>query len=103
MAITLIYSAGCATFDWGNDSWMAKDKMYHFVVSGAIGAGTTLAAQKNGASSEAAPVIGMTATVGFGTGKEYYDATVKQSLWSWKDLVWDFFGGTVGCYAMMKK
>ena len=95
--------SGCATFDWGNDSWLGKDKLYHFAVSGAIGAGTTVAAQKNVASPKAASVIGITATVGLGTGKECYDAIVKDTFWSWKDLVWDFVGGTVGSYAASRK
>jgi uncharacterized protein YfiM (DUF2279 family) len=69
--------SGCAAVYRGDDPWFGRDKAYHFAVSGAIGAGTTLAACRNGASESGAPVIGMSAAVGIGAGKECYDKRVK--------------------------
>jgi putative lipoprotein len=94
--------SGCATVYRGDDPWLGRDKLYHFTVSGAIGAGTTLAASRNGATGSGAPVIGMTATLGIGAGKECYDAKVKGTFWSLKDFVWDMAGGALGCYLVMQ-
>jgi putative lipoprotein len=90
----------CASirFSHGYDPWFAKDKMYHFVVSGAIGAGATSLAMKYGDFHEGSPLMGISVSATVGAGKEYYDAAVKQTFWSWKDMMWDLAGGTAGSY-----
>ena len=94
---------GCATFNnhYG-DEWFGKDKFYHFTAAGVIGAGTTAVAKNNGSSECDAPVIGISVGVGFGAGKEFYDLSVKETYWSWKDMLWDLIGCSVGSYAVSK-
>ncbi|MHB9029246.1 MAG: hypothetical protein ACYC9O_10785 [Candidatus Latescibacterota bacterium] len=94
--------SGCATIYRGDDSWVGRDKLYHFAVSGAIGAGTTFAASRNGAKDAGAPVIGMTMIMGIGAGKECYDSKVKGTFWSMKDFVWDMAGGALGCWLVIR-
>ena len=94
--------SGCATLYWGDDSWTGKDKAYHFVAGGIIGAGTTLALKRNGIDATAAPIIGISTSFAIGGGKEWYDANVKGSFWSWKDMAWDVIGGAAGSYLVMK-
>ena len=72
--------------------------MYHFTAAGVIGACTTAAAVNNGASDSDAPVIGISVAIGVGAGKEFYDLTVKETYWSWKDMLWNLIGGTAGSY-----
>ena len=97
-----ILPSGCATMYWGDDSWVGRDKLYHFVAGGVIGAGTTLALERNGINRKTAPVIGITASVGIGAGKEWYDENVKGTFWSWKDMVWDTVGGAAGSYVVLR-
>ena len=100
--LTLVVS-GCATFNnHSGDNWFGPDKLYHFTAAGVIGAGTTAVAKNNGASECDAPVIGVSAAVGFGAGKEYYDLAVKETYWSWKDMFWNLIGCSVGSYAVSK-
>ncbi len=90
---------GCAPVFVKHDPWFGRDKLYHFVCTGAIGAGTTFAARSNGESRRAAPVYGISAALTVGAGKEWYDLKIKETYWSWKDFTWDIIGGTVGSYA----
>ncbi len=94
----VVCSSGCATFYLGDDAWTGQDKLYHFVAGGVIGAGTTHVLERNGMKKHHAPVYGITASVGVGGGKEWYDANVKGTYWSWKDMVWDMIGGATGSY-----
>ena len=92
-------ASSCSTLSYlpDDDPWFARDKLYHFVAAGAIGAGSTsIAYQYN--NNENSPYIGLSASMAFGAGKEYYDENVKGTFWSWKDMVWDFIGGTTGSY-----
>ena len=75
-------------------------KVYHFTVAATIGAGTTVAADSNGASHSDAPIIGTSVAVGMGAGKEFYDLTIKETYWSWKDMFWNVAGGLAGSYAI---
>lgn len=97
--IVLFLISGCAPIFVKQDPWFGRDKMYHFVCSGAIGAGATLAVRSNGGSEQTAPVIGVTVAVGIGGGKELYDLTIKKTYWSWKDFIWDIAGSAAGSYA----
>ena len=89
--------SGCSSYRY-NDHLFGPDKVYHFAAAGVIGACTTAAAVSNGASDSDAPVIGVSVAVGVGAGKEFYDLTVKETYWSWKDMLWDLLGGAAGSY-----
>ncbi len=102
LIVILPFFTGCATVNWSNDAWFGTDKLYHFTASGIIGAGSTAVAHSNGASDYNAPVIGVSVTIGIGAGKEFYDLTIKETYWSWKDMFWDLIGGSVGSYAVSK-
>ena len=95
----LVLMPGCAQIFVENDPWLGRDKLYHFVCTGAIGAGTTFAARSNGETRRAAPVYGISAALTVGAGKEWYDLKIKETYWSWKDFTWDIIGGTAGSYA----
>jgi putative lipoprotein len=99
LTVSIILS-GCAAAFQEDDPWFGPDKVYHFVCAGAIGAGTTVAAKSNGMSRHDSPVLGISAAVTIGAGKEFYDLKVKETYWSWKDFIWDILGGAAGSYAM---
>ncbi|HMP97045.1 MAG TPA: hypothetical protein PKA51_09005 [Kiritimatiellia bacterium] len=90
-------SVGCAGFRAcgpEDDAWGA-DKRKHFVASALIGAGATaVAAQRNDTGDAAA--MGFSVALAAGLAKEGYDLYGKQTCWSWKDLVWDVLGASVG-------
>jgi putative lipoprotein len=99
IAALFILIQGCAPVFVKNDPWFGRDKLYHFVCTGAIGAGSTFAARSNGVCRSEAPVYGISAAVTIGAGKEWYDLKIKKTFWSWKDFTWDIIGGTAGSYA----
>ncbi len=92
-------SVACSSAPHPEDRMFGRDKLYHFTASAAIGAGATLAAANNGHDTGEAPVIGFTTAVTIGGAKEAFDAGVKQTYWSWKDLFWDAVGAAAGCGA----
>ena len=96
----LLIVSGCATTGYYQDKFFGKDKLYHFTASGAIGAVVTAVSMNNGISNCKAPVIGVSFSVGVGAGKELYDLKVKETYWSWKDMVWNVIGSTAGSYAV---
>ena len=100
MIMVVILVSGCATSRCYHDDLFGKDKLYHFAVAGTVGAGVTAIAHNNGSSESNAPVIGVTVVVGIGAGKEFYDLKVKETYWSWKDMIWNVIGGSVGSYAV---
>jgi putative lipoprotein len=103
IAVMLFSASGCATFFRADDPWFGRDKAYHFAAGGVIGAGTTLAVKNSGVHRDTAPCIGIAASVAIGGGKEWYDANIKRTYWSWKDMVWDLAGGTAGSYIAIQK
>ncbi|MBT4483050.1 MAG: hypothetical protein HOC71_05160 [Candidatus Latescibacteria bacterium] len=96
--VLIMYLSSCSSYRH-NDRFFAPDKLYHFAVAGSIGAGTTVAAESNGASHNS-PIIGVSVSVGVGAGKEFYDLTIKDTYWSWKDMFWNLAGGIAGSYAV---
>ncbi|MFC1489744.1 hypothetical protein ACFL6K_00895 [Candidatus Latescibacterota bacterium] len=100
-AFILLSISGCSSYGY-NDSFWGRDKLYHFTASGVIGAGTTLAASRNGQSYQNAPLIGITVAMSVGASKEYYDQNIKGTFWSWNDMFWDLAGGTAGSYLVNK-
>lgn len=103
IAVLLLSTSGCSTLFRADDPWFGKDKAYHFVAGGFIGAGTTLVVKNNGMHLDTAPCIGISASVAIGGGKEWYDANVKRTYWSWKDMTWDLIGGAAGSYLVLYK
>ncbi|HMP91200.1 MAG TPA: hypothetical protein PJ991_13450 [Kiritimatiellia bacterium] len=91
------FVSGCANFRscGGGDDWWGPDKKKHFAASAAIGAGTTLAVSTRADTADAAAIGFATATAA-GAAKEWYDLNIKKTCWSWKDLVWDIIGASVG-------
>jgi putative lipoprotein len=83
-----------------SDSWLGKDKLYHFLASGVIGAAATKVAANNHVAPCDAVFIGVSTTLVIGAGKEWYDLSVKKTLFSWKDMFWNLAGSTLGSYAV---
>ena len=88
--------AGCAGFRHPGDPWLGRDKMQHFVACGLAGAGAALVAQNNDLADGQTFLIGIGVAAGLGAGKEAYDAGIKRTYFSGKDLVWDLLGGAAG-------
>ncbi|MGX8847200.1 hypothetical protein ACWWJ2_19055, partial [Pseudomonas aeruginosa] len=40
--------------------------------------------------------FGLSFSLAFGVGKEFYDSRSAGSGWSWKDLAWDLAGAAAG-------
>lgn len=96
-----LFCMGCSSYQY-NDPFFGKDKLYHFTGAMIIGSGVKIAAKNNGYNKNDAPVIGTSVAFTIGMGKEFYDLTVKETFWSWKDLFWDIAGGAAGSYLMFK-
>lgn len=77
------------------DSWLGRDKLYHFVGSAVIqGAGHALGRSAGLDFREAAwTAAGLTLTTG--VAKEFYDRADGR-FFSWKDLTADVAGGATG-------
>lgn len=98
----LIYSfSGCASVSnkKQKDSWFGADKGKHFLVSAAIGAGSSAILENKGSSDCDAAAGGIGISLVFGAGKEYHDKYISNKYWSWKDMFWNLVGGTVGSLA----
>ena len=100
LCILFIFSSCSSYRSHYGDRWFGRDKLYHFTASGIIGAGSTVIAYNNGVSEEDSVVIGVSVTFGVGASKEFYDLAIKETYWSWKDLVWDMIGGALGSYVV---
>ena len=92
----LLNLAGCATAPVAQDPWFGQDKFKHFGISAVVAGVATVVGEHNGLEDgEAfAPAIGL--TLALGAGKETYDARVKRTFWSWRDLTWGLMGGLAG-------
>lgn len=97
----LISMSACATATahHPHDNWFGEDKMRHFLVSSAIGAVFTKIAANNGTAPCKSVFIGISASMAIGSGKEWYDKNIRKTYFSWKDMVWDIAGGTLGSLA----
>ena len=101
MALAIWLFAGCASFRHSGDPWLGRDKMQHFAACGLAGAAAALVAQNNDLADGQTFLIGMGVAVGLGVGKETYDAGIKRTYFSGKDLVWDLLGGAVGSLVVL--
>ena len=96
LILMFILISGCTTLKHPQEPWFGKDKMQHFAVSTAIGAGTTKLARNNGATKCNALSTGIGMTIVIGAGKETYDKYIKGTFWNWKDMFWNLVGGLIG-------
>ena len=96
LAAGLLAAAGCASVPVSKDPWFGRDKAEHFAGSAVLAGVATLVAANQGLSDgeAAGPALGVTLVVGL--GKEAYDANVKKTFWSWRDLTWGVAGGLTG-------
>lgn len=78
------------------DQWVANDKYVHFLTSAAISAGIAKAARENDHEACEAALIGFGITMSIGAAKESYDKRIKKTLYSYRDMVWNMAGSTVG-------
>lgn len=99
--LLVLGGGGCASFRHPGDSWWGEDKLQHFVVSGLAGAAGAVAAGQADGSDAQNFLIGTGVAFGLGAGKETYDARIKGTYFSGKDLVWDLLGGAVGSLVVM--
>ena len=93
----LACATGCATFTpcGAEDRWTGRDKAEHFVAALALGAaGASIAS--DGSNDREAAAVGVAVAMTWGFGKETYDARIKKTCWSWKDLAWDVLGASAG-------
>lgn len=97
--LVILYSlSACASVNntRHKDDWFGRDKAKHFAVSAFVGASTSTALMNNGHSDCDAASGGVAFSVVIGAGKEYHDKYNRNKYWSWKDMLWNFMGGTVG-------
>ena len=104
LVITLILTcalSACASVNGSQhkDNWLGRDKAKHFVVSAAIGAGSSTILKHNGHSDCGAAAGGFSISLGIGAGKEYHDEHIRKTYWSWKDMFWNVVGATIGSLA----
>ena len=80
------------------DEWFARDKAQHFAASAVIAAGAYGAASLVWECRTGRVAFSTAVALSAGVGKELYDRSQGRSV-SWKDLVWDALGTTVGVVA----
>jgi putative lipoprotein len=97
----LLALAGCATVPVAQDPWLGPDKAKHFGISAVLAGATTAVAVNNGLSDGEACGVGARADVRRRAGKETYDARIKKTFWSWRDLAWGLIGGLAGSGAVL--
>lgn len=78
-----------------SDPFFGRDKAYHFGLSTALAAGGYGLASLGIEGRANRVAMGFTVAVGAGYAKEVFDA-MGYGTPSWKDLVWDVIGSTVG-------
>jgi len=95
--IAALTQTGCAGFRscGSGDPWLGPDKVKHFTASAVIGAGATALASTQADTGESV-AIGWTTATAAGAAKEWHDLYIKKTCFSWRDLVWDMIGASVG-------
>lgn len=92
----LLSAAGCRTMAGPGDSWLGRDKAYHCGAALALAAAAAAAAHGGRTPDGEAAAVGVGFALSFGAGKELYDARIKKTYWSWKDMAWDLIGACMG-------
>lgn len=72
------------------DPWWGRDKAWHFAVSHAMS--NALESRSSLSCTQSAAL-----TLGVGVAKELVDWKIRKTFFSWKDLVYDALGATLGC------
>ncbi|ENY9926127.1 YfiM family lipoprotein [Pseudomonas aeruginosa] len=85
---------GCSHF--AEDDWLGEDKALHFASSAALAAAGMQMAHDRGLRGVRQARFGLSFSLAFGVGKEFYDSRSAGSGWSWKDLAWDLAGAAAG-------
>ena len=96
LVLAAALAAGCASLRHSGDPWWGEDKAKHFAVCGLAGAAAAVCVQQGDGSDGQTFLVGMGVAMGLGAGKETYDARIKGTYFSGKDLVWDLLGGLAG-------
>ena len=79
------------------DSWFGKDKARHLVGSFLLtGAGSWMSHHECGCGRTESVRIGMSFAFSLGLAKEFWDIRSPEGRFSWKDLVADFLGVSLG-------
>ena len=76
-----------------DDHWFAADKAKHLAVSASLGAALVNGAEEQNCQRVLASV---SLVMLLGYGKEEYDQHIKQTYFSYKDMVWNFIGSSLG-------
>jgi len=96
MIIALTVLTGCATASPQNDSWFGRDKAKHFLAASVISGAAAVIADKRGMDTDESFYFAFGITLSLGAGKEAYDLKIRNTGWSWNDLVWDTLGAVAG-------
>ncbi len=84
------------------DAWFSQDKFLHFSVCAAIpGYAYHVSVCRLNKDENLGRVYSISITALIGIGKEIYDKK-RSGHFSWKDLVWDGMGLTVGYFVFMR-
>ncbi|NOZ51896.1 MAG: DUF2279 domain-containing protein [Gammaproteobacteria bacterium] len=77
-------------------AWFAKDKAAHFATSATLAAGLAVAAKDKNQHNCDAALFAFSFSLAIGAGKESYDKRSKKTQYSYRDMVWNTAGATVG-------
>lgn len=79
------------------DRWFGADKAKHFAVSTALGAAFVDSSSDRDCNRVA---LSISAVMLIGTGKEFYDQEVKRTYFSYKDMLWNLLGSSIGAMSV---
>lgn len=96
MLLSLFY--GCATTPQTPqpDRWFGADKAKHFATSAALAAAFVDTSNNRDCENV---IVSVSAVLVIGTGKEIYDKNIKRTYFSYKDMIWNFLGSSLGALA----
>lgn len=95
---TVLFICGCAPIQVRHDPWSGPDKLQHFGASAVIAAAAAQSAKNHEHSDCKAFRIGFVVSSGVGVAKEVVDENIRNTGWSWRDLVMDGLGAFVGSW-----
>jgi len=84
------------------DKWFALDKVYHFLVSfSLVGSGYHLLANRIGMKESYATSASIGGTLALGISKEIFDNSRPDDRFSYRDLIYDILGITIGYFVFI--
>ena len=97
----VITLSGCSMIqiDHQKDDWFGPDKYTHLAVTTAISAAAAKAAREEGHDNCDAALIGFSISMTIGAGKEIYDKRKRKTRYSYRDMIWNTAGSTLGSLA----